>query len=219
MYPSSRQGQYNPYYNNDDAPRTTTSLNSLGLPDHFLHQRLPALANTKSNFGFESQTKMSSLKQPVDTIQPSRYVPWPSDQKSSGIQLLQNAASRFDRNPRTGSIYLKGGLNRSGLVVFFAKWCGHCHKLADVDLWQSTGQQKGVLFQLDAFNYGQVPILLVDVDEMSSFGIKINTKLLAGLHVDSFPTIFVIGSDGILSPQQYEGRRDYESLSNLLASI
>lgn len=151
----------------------------------------------------------------------SRYSPWPSDLKgNSGIQVIQRAARQFTLNQ--GKVFYKPPINRPGLVVFYYSQCHHCHKLADVALWQRTGIQKGVLFDVDAFNYGQVPIILVDSQEKwrdpATGQIESNDALLKYLGVNSYPTIFILNSDGSLG-STYEGRRTPQDFIDLIGTL
>lgn len=203
------------------APQAPThqyyGLNSVGLPDPQLHQRVMPLPR-RAGLGLPE-----SLFNQRPEYQTSVHKPWPSDRStgSNAIQVLRNAASQFDLDHRSGKIFLKKPLNQAGLVIFYADWCGHCHRLIDVKSWQTTGQEKGTLFELEAMNGGRIPIFLVNVDEMSPTkpGQKANTKLLESLGIDSFPSMWIVNSDGSLRKNEYEGKRDVQSLNALVSSF
>lgn len=189
------------------------NLNSAGLVDRQLHQRVMPLPRRAGLLGLEQIVPNGGYTSTV-------YKPWPSDRSagSNNIHLLRNAASFFDKD-RNGRVYLKKALNRSGLVVFYADWCGHCHKLIDVKGWQSSGQEKGVLFELENMNNGEIPIFLVNVDETIPNGTtKVNTSLLSTLGVDAFPSVWIVGPDGYLASSEYEGKRDVRSLNKLISA-
>lgn len=217
MYPSYRMSGLPALGAYQEPNQQFYGLNALGIQDAQLHQRvmpLPrraGLALSENMFGQRPE------------YQSNIYKPWPSDRSrgSSSIQLLQNAASHFDLDQRSGKIYLKKALEQPGLVVFYADWCGHCHKLVDVKAWQTTGQEKGVLFELEAMNGGRIPIFLVNVDEVSPMNgsQKVNTKLLQSLGIDAYPSIWIVNSDGSLRKKEYEGKRDIQSLNTLVSSF
>ena len=189
------------------------NLNSAGLVDRQLHQRVMPLPRRAGLIGLDQGGQQGGYSSTV-------YKPWPSDRSagSNNIHLLRNAASFFDADSK-GRVYLKRALNRPGLIVFYADWCGHCHKLIDVKGWQTSGQERGVLFELENMNNGEIPIFLVNVDEVKpNSSTKVNTKLLATLQVDAFPSVWVVGPDGYLGKSEYEGKRDVQSLNKLITA-
>lgn len=186
----------------------------------------PLSALYGGNLGRPPMTDVQSFNavdriQRQDAYNSTKYIPWPSDSARSGIQVLPRAALQF--TPANGKIYLRKQIDRAGLVVFFMRSCFHCHKLADVTTWEQTGQKLGTLFDLDAYNYGQVPILLVDGQAMwadpATGQIDSNANLLKALGVDSFPTIFGLHSDGSLQRPSYEGSRSLQALNNLITAL
>jgi thiol-disulfide isomerase/thioredoxin len=82
---------------------------------------------------------------------------------------------------------LLGG--KSGLLVVYADWCGHCKKLKP--LWEKLNMQDN-----------QVVYLAVNESH--------EKNLVSTMKVSGFPTIFMISPSGNLSP--YSGGRDEASL-------
>lgn len=91
-----------------------------------------------------------------------------------------------------------------GLVVFSAKWCGHCQRL------------KPVLQQLDQANFGAVPIVVIDIDEDT-----VMQKIFAsmGLPINGFPTIYMMNLNGRILHHAYQGARTLDSLQQIIQSI
>ncbi|EGD89718.1 protein disulfide-isomerase domain-containing protein [Trichophyton rubrum D6] len=113
--------------------------------------------------------------------------------------VLASKSAVLDLTPKNfDDVVLKSG--KPGLVEFFAPWCGHCKNLAPV--YEELGHAFGASSE-------KVFIAKVDADAHRPLGKRFG--------VQGFPTLkwFDGKSD---KPEDYNGGRDLESLSEFVAS-
>lgn len=120
---------------------------------------------------------------------------------SGAVTLLAGVATAAQGVVELTPDNFKSVVEESGkpaFVEFFAPWCGHCKNLAPV--YEELAQ---------AFAYAEdkVTIAKVDADTHRSLG---STYGIAG-----FPTLKWFGAKGS-GPDDYNGGRDLESLSNFV---
>jgi len=92
------------------------------------------------------------------------------------------------------------GQGKSGLVEFFAPWCGHCKNLAPI--YEQLA---------DAFSHAKDKVVVAKVDA-DGVGKPLGEKY----GVTGFPTLKWFDSEGSVS--DYEGGRDLDSLANFIAT-
>lgn len=112
-------------------------------------------------------------------------------------RLGKDAYEHFSIDERKNIRYMQMNYRSKGILVFSAKWCQHCQALAPV------------LQRLDVFAQNSIPIVIVDVDED-----QVLQKVFSnnGLHINGFPTIFMLDVDGRVLHETYQGQRNLESL-------
>ncbi len=121
------------------------------------------------------------------------------------FHLGRNASSYFKIAPKYRTIRFTQPNSRiKGLVVFSAKWCGHCQRL------------KPILQRLDQANFGAVPIVVIDVDEDEMIQ-KIFPSM--GLPIEGFPTIYLINLNGRILHEPYKGPRTLDDLQQAIQTL
>lgn len=113
------------------------------------------------------------------------------------FRLGQNAYEKFSIDGNQNIRFTETNYRSKGILVFSAKWCGHCKALAPI------------LERLDVFCNGDVPIVKVDIEEDHILQkVFINNKL----PINGFPTIYIMDVDGRVMHTPYQGPRTLEAL-------
>ncbi|KAK9702771.1 hypothetical protein K7432_011079 [Basidiobolus ranarum] len=119
----------------------------------------------------------------------------------SGLLLVAafaNADSNvFDLNPDSFDQIIDG--SKDALVEFFAPWCGHCKSLAPV--YEELG---------DAFAHAKDSVIIAKLDADA------NRNLASKFNIQGFPTLKWFPKGSLDSPENYEGGRDFDSLTKFV---
>ena len=109
--------------------------------------------------------------------------------KTSGVRELKLTDFGTDSYGRV-VVNHKDFINKNGMIVFYADWCGHCKNM--VNDWSTFATMMGNQFPVGAFNCGN-----------RSKGVEALQKYAK---VEAYPTIKYVSKDGRM--EQYRGKHD-----------
>ncbi len=112
--------------------------------------------------------------------------------KTSGVRELRLTDFGTDGYGRVVVTH-KDFVNKNGMIVFYADWCGHCKEM--VNNWSTFANMMGDQFPVGAFNCAS-----------KAKGVDILQEY-AG--VEGYPTIKYVSTDGRM--ETYGGKRDVGS--------
>ena len=109
---------------------------------------------------------------------------------------LSNSDKKLDSNIKISNINFKN----SGLINFYAPWCGHCQKF--VPIWIELTNLFKNKFKLGAFNCDDI--------------FHNNEKICQTLKIKQYPTIMYVDKKGNI--KNYKGLRTKEELIYFITS-
>ncbi len=113
---------------------------------------------------------------------------------SSGVIELKNK----DFSINSKKVTNKNFKNKNGLIVFYAPWCNHCQKMAE--MWSDLSVQFKNIFILGAVN----------CEDVNNYPIRNKLK------IRMYPTVKYVTKNGTL--YNYEGKMDKDDIIYFITS-